>query len=332
MQTELPDTRHTATQRVAGAVLAAVGGLGLAVQGRVNGQLGHLLGDGIVAAVISFVTGLVVLVVWVAVLPSTRRGVVRLVRGLRAGRLRWWECFGGVCGGFVVASQGITVPVLGVAVFTVAVVGGMVVSSLFVDRAGIGPAGPQPITGPRVAGAVLAVAAVGLAVSPRLGDPSGLWLAVLPALAGLGLAWQVAVNGLVRRESDNVIVPTLVNFATGFAALLVALAVDLVLRGRPAAPPTQWWLYLGGLLGIVAVVTAVVAVRLVGVLLLGLASVAGQLVGAVVLDAVAPTAGGGLTVQGVAGAAVTMMAVGVAALRLEGWRGDRDHPGRQGDP
>jgi bacterial/archaeal transporter family-2 protein len=332
VQTELPSTQHTAAQRIAGTVMAATGGIGLAVQGRVNGALGHLLGDGVAAAVISFGIGLAVLVVWVAVLPSTRRGVVRLVRGVRAGRLRWWECLGGVCGGFVVASQGITVPTLGVAVFTVAVVGGMVVSSLFVDRAGIGPGGPQPITGPRLAGAVLAVVAVGLAVSPRFGDPAGLWLAVLPAVAGVGIAWQVAVNGLVRRESDNVMVPTLVNFATGLAALLVALAVDLVLRGPPAAPPGGWWLYTGGLLGIVAVVSAVVAVRLIGVLMLGLASVAGQLTGAVVLDAVAPAPGSGLTAQGVAGAAVTMMAVGVAALRLEGWRRDRDDPGRQGDP
>jgi transporter family-2 protein len=196
----------------------------------------------------------------------------------------------------------------------VAVVSGNVASSLLVDRAGIGPAGPQPVTVPRAAGAVLAVLAVLVAVSDRLGHPSGLWLAVLPALAGIGLAWQVAVNGLVRREADNVIVPTLVNFLAGTGVLLVAFAVDLAVRGAPAAPPGQWWLYLGGPLGIGAVLTAVTAVRFVGVLVLGLGSVAGQLIGAVLLDLIVPAPGSALTVAGVTGAAITMVAVGIASI------------------
>jgi transporter family-2 protein len=304
-----------ATQRAAGAALAALGGVCLAVQGRVNGQLGHLLDDGVFAALISFGVGLVPLLVTVAALPATRRAVARLVGSVRSGRLRWWECLGGMCGGFVVAAQGITVAMLGVAVFTVAVVSSNVVSGLVVDRKGIGPGGPQPVTTARAAGAVLAVVAVLVAVSSRFGHPSGLWLAALPALAGIGLAWQVAVNGLVRRESGNVVVPTLVNFLAGTAVLIVAVAVDLLVRGAPKDLPGPWWLYLGGPLGIGAVLTAVTAVRFVGVLVLGLASIAGQLVGAVLLDLIVPAPGAGLTVAGVAGAAITMVAVGVAAVR-----------------
>ena len=308
------DLAMSTVPRIAGALLAGLGGVGLAVQGRVNGQLGHVLGDGVFAAVISFGVGLALLIPAVALFPASRRGVGRLVRAVRTRRLRWWECLGGTCGGFVVAAQGITVALLGVAVFTVAVVAGNVVSGLFVDRAGIGPGGPRPITPARATGAALAVAAVLVAVSDRLGDPSGLWLAVLPALAGLGLAWQVAVNGLVRREAGEVLVPTTVNFGTGMLALLVALAVDLVLRGPPPALPGQWWLYIGGALGTFAVSTAVFAVRLIGVLVLSLASVAGQLVGAVGLDLVVPTAGG-LSVVSVVGATITMVAVAIAALR-----------------
>jgi transporter family-2 protein len=304
-------------QQVAGALLAALGGVGLAVQGRINGQLGHVLHDGVFAGLVSFGVGLVVLVTVVVLTPSMRRGVARLAAGVRARRIRWWECLGGVCGALVVASQGITIASLGVAVFTIAVVGGNITSSLFVDRAGIGPAGPQAVTPTRAAGAALAVVAVLVSVSNKLGNPSGLWLAVLQAVAGVGLAWQAAVNGLVRREADGVVVPTMVNFGTGATALLLACVVDVTIRGWPAALPGQWWLYLGGLLGIVAVVTAVIAVRLVGVLLLGLASVAGQLIGALGVDLVAPTAGGGLSVGSVLGAVITAVAVGVAALRFD---------------
>lgn len=301
-------------RRVVGAAVAAFGGVCLAVQGRVNGQLGHVLHDGVIAALISFGIGLVLLVSVVSVIPATRRGTARLIDGLRAGRLRWWQCLGGACGAYVIAAQGITVATLGVAVFTVAVVSGMVASGLVVDRLGVGPGGPRPITAPRALAAALAVVAVLVAVSNKLGNPAGLWLAVLPASAGVGIAWQTAVNGLVRLEANDVVVPTMVNFLIGTVALITAGAIDVALRGMPAPLPGHWWLYIGGVLGIGAIMTAVFAVRLIGVLLLSLASVAGQLVGAVGLDIVVPTAGG-LSVVSVIGATITMVAVAVAGLR-----------------
>ena len=304
----------TRTQRVAGAALAAIGGICLAVQGRINGQLGHQLHDGVFAALISTGLGLVVLVGAVAAVRAARKGGARLMAGLRAGRLRWWQCLGGVSGAYIIAAQGITITSLGVAVFTVAVVAGMVASGLAVDRAGLGPGDPRPVTAPRAFAAVLAVVAVLVAVSNKFGNPAGLWLAILPATAGVGIAWQTAVNGLVRRESGDVVLATMVNFLTATVALVLACGVDVALRGWPAPLPGQWWLYIGGGLGTLAVSTAVFAVRLIGVLVLSLASVAGQLIGAIGLDVVVPTAGG-LSIVSVAGAAITMVAVAVAGLR-----------------
>ncbi|MGH3761236.1 DMT family transporter [Actinophytocola sp.] len=304
--------------RAAGAALAAVGGVTLAVQGRINGQLGHVMHNGLFAALISFGIGTTLLAAAVAATPSARTGLVRLRNSVRAGRLRAWQCLGGTCGAFLVTCQGVTVATLGVAVFTVAVVGGQVVASLAVDRAGLGPGAAQPITLPRAAGAFLAVVAVVVAVSDHDAiEAGGLWWALLPAVAGLGLAWQLAVNGLVRVESNHVVVPTFVNFTVGTAALVLAAVVDVVARGLPAAPPGEWWYYIGGPLGVVTILTAVAAVRFTGVLLLGLASVAGQLIGAVLLDVVVPT-GGGLTATSVIGTAITMVAVGVAAIRRGG--------------
>lgn len=302
---------------MAGAALAAVGGVTLAVQGRVNGQLGHLIGDGVFAALFSFGIGAVLLVVAVAVTPSARAGLLRLRTSVRGGRLRVWQCLGGACGAWMVTTQGLTVSILGVAVFTVAAVAGQVVASLWVDRRGIGPGAAQPVTPLRAAGAAIAVVAVVVAVSGHgsSGAPGGLWWALLPATAGLGLAWQLAVNGLVRAASANVVVPTMVNFSVGTLVLVLAASVDALVRGLPEPPPGDWWLYLGGPLGIVTVLTAVTAVRFTGVLVLGLGSVAGQLAGAVLLDAVVPTAGGGLSAASVIGAALTMVAVVVATVR-----------------
>jgi bacterial/archaeal transporter family-2 protein len=307
----------SARLRAAGSALAALGGVALAVQGRINGQLGDQLHDGVFAALISFSVGSVLLLMALPILPAARAGVGRLREAVRTRALRPWQLFGGACGAVVVAAQGFTVPILGVAVFTVSVVAGQIVCSLPVDRAGLGPGDPQPITLPRAVGALLAVIAVIVSVSDH-GDitaSGGLWWAVLPAVAGLGLAWQTAVNGQVREAAANVVVPTVVNFLVGTTVLVLAAVVDVIVRGWPATPPGQWWLYVGGALGICSIVTAVTAVRMIGVLLLGMSSVAGQLLGALALDVFVPTAGG-VTVTSVIGIAVTMVAVGIAAIRV----------------
>ncbi|MFI2268018.1 DMT family transporter [Micromonospora aurantiaca (nom. illeg.)] len=309
-----PPTLSTG-RRVAGVGLATASGVMVAVQSRINGELGVRLADGIAAAVVSFGVGLLILLVLVPATPGGRRGLAALRGALRAGTLRPWQCLGGVCGAFLVATQGLTIGALGVAVFTVAVVAGQSGSSLLVDRAGIGPAGRQPVTPNRLIGAVLTVLAVLLAVGDRLGDPDALALALLPLAAGVGIAWQQAVNGRVRAAAGSAMTATLVNFTVGTAALLVTLAVDLVVRGRPAgAFPDEPWLYLGGPLGIVFIALAAALVRFTGVLLLGLATIAGQIVGAVLLDLVLPTAASHPGLDTLLGAALTMVAVLVAAF------------------
>lgn len=306
-------------RRWLGAVLSVAGGVVLAVQGRINGQLGNRLHDGVLAALISFGGGFVVLLVGVRCVPRAWAGLARLRAELRGGSIRWDQCVGGLSGAFLVTTQGVTITTIGVAVFTVAVVGGQVASGLFVDRAGLGPGAPVPITPTRAAGSALALVAVVVAVSGKFAQPAALWPAVLPAIAGVALAWQLAVNGRVRTAAGNVSVPTLVNFGVGTAFLAFAATVDVLVRDRPAAGPTSWWMYVGGLLGIGVIMSTVVAVRLVGVLLLGLCSVAGQLIGAVLLDAFVPAEGDHLGVPTIVGTAITLVAVGVAAL-----------PGRRG--
>lgn len=300
--------------RVVGAGVAFAGGLFLAVQARINGGLGHVLRDGFLAALVSFGGGLALLLALVPTAAAGRAGLARLRSALRRGEIRWWHCTGGACGAFLVSAQGLTIASLGVAAFTVSVVGAQVISSLLVDRAGLGPARAQPFTWSRVTGAVAAVVAVGVAVSTEFGQPASLWPALLPAAAGAGLGWQQAANGLVREAARSTRVTTLVNFATGTAVLVAVAAVDVAVRGLPTAAPSSPWSYVGGALGVVAIATAVVAVRWSGVLLVGMGQVAGQLVGALAVDVVAPAGGGRLTAATVVGTVLTLLAVGVAAL------------------
>jgi bacterial/archaeal transporter family-2 protein len=138
---------------------------------------------------------------------------------------------------------------------------------------------------------------------------------VLPLVAGLGIAWQQAVNGHVRVVSGSAMVAGLLNFCTGTAVLLAAFAVSVALGGLPDhLPRGPWWLYVGGTLGIVFIALGAAVVRYTGVLLLGLGMIAGQVTGALLLDEILPGAAGRPGWNTVLGAALTLVAVAVAVV------------------
>jgi transporter family-2 protein len=308
------------------AVGAAVSaGVALAVQARLNGEVGARLGDGIAAGLISSAIGMTVLLALVPTLPAGRRGLGLIRSALRTGGLRWWHCLGGVSGALFVASQGISVGALGVAVFTVAVVGGTAAGSLGVDRMGMGPSGRHPISATRVGGALICVLAVVVAVHDRLGRPGTLALVVLPVLAGAAIAVQSALNGRVGAAAGSPWPAALVNALVAGSSLAAALLVELFVRGFPNGRlPAEPWLYAAGFIGIPVIAVATLVVRYVGVLVFGLASVSGQLVGAVILDLVTP--GPRPSVATWIGTAITLAAVVIAARPPRGVRASARTP------
>ncbi|GAA1244855.1 DMT family transporter [Prauserella halophila] len=322
--TQTASTPTSTIRKLWGVVLAVSAGFGMSVQARINGQLGLELGDSALAAVISFGGGLLLLLCWLAVSRPMRAGTRAAVAALRSGRLRPWHFLGGIAGGTYVLGQSLTVSLIGVALFTVGVVAGQTVSGLFVDRFGLGPSGKEPTTVLRVAGAVMTVAAVAGAVAGDVAgqaDPARIALLILPFVAGAGMAVQQAFNGHVGAASGSSLTAALVNFTTGTAMLVLASLVSLALHGAPAALPGNPVLYLGGLVGIVFIAVASFVVSWIGVLLLGLSTVAGQLLGSMLLDAFLPTEGNGLTTSTVVACGVALLAIGVASL------GGRKRPG-----
>jgi len=272
---------------VSGAILV---GVLTALQARVNGQLGVRIGDGFVAAVISFGSGLIALVVLCAAIPSGRRGLRALVEGTRGRTIPPWMLAGGLAGALTVATQGLAVAVIGVSLFTVGVVAGQTINGLVLDRIGYGPAGVVAVTVRRVAGGALALVAVGISVQDGVLERIPLWMLLLPFLAGVGIAWQQATNGRLRQRVGTPLVATFVNFAGGTIILAIAAAIHVGLVGPPAELPGEAWLYLGGIVGVVYIFLSAALVAQTGVLLLGLGAVVGQLAMAFALDAVWPAA------------------------------------------
>ena len=306
--------RAASAPRVLAVLGAVLVGVLTASQSRVNSALALEIGDGYLASVISFGSGLVILLIVLAFWRPGRDGVAWLVVAVRSRRTPWWYLFGGFAGALFVLSQGLTGSLLGVALFTIAVVCGQTLSGLVVDRLGMGSVAPAAITITRLLGSLLALVAVGWAVSSQIRSDIAIWVFVLPLLAGIGIGWQQAVNGQVRVAAGSALTATLVNFVAGTTALAVAAIVHVSIVGWPEALPGTPWLYLGGLLGAIFIGLGVVVVRHTGVLLLGLGAIAGQLLMSLALDFLAPVAGRGVEWTTVLGTALTLTAVLIAAI------------------
>ncbi len=313
-----------ATLVAVAATIAA--GVGVATQSRINGELGQALDDGYTAAIISFGSGWLILLTILAFSPKGRAGLRRVSVEVRDGRLAWWVLLGGLAGGYFVLAQGLVAGLLGVAIFTIAIVTGQTVTGLIIDATGFAGVRRTAIAPARLIGAALTVAAVAVAVIPRLGTSDFAVAAVLlPLFAGVAVAFQQGLNGRVRAESQSALAATTINFTVGTAALALAAIVHLAVAGLPEALPSNPVLYLGGAVGAIFIAIQTVTVGRIGVLVLGLCLVAGQLAASLVFDVVAPL-GPTSTSATVIAVVLAFAGVLVASIRWSRARGGATAP------
>ncbi len=267
-----------------GMLAAVMVGALTAIQSRINGNLGTRIENGIVAGFISFSSGLIALIFITVLTKSGRAGAQRLFTGVRDRRIPWYLLTGGLAGAFSVTTQGLTVGIIGVALFTVGIVAGQAVTGLIIDRIGYGPAGAVAVTIGRASGAALALASVGVALTGDLLQQTPWWILFMPFGVGVGIAYQQATNGRLGMLVGNPMTATLMNFIAGTTVLTIAAIISVSIMGPTKPWPTEPWLYIGGVMGVVYIFVAAAVVHQIGVLLLGLASVVGQLATSVVID------------------------------------------------
>ncbi|MDX3852367.1 DMT family transporter [Streptomyces sp. AK02-01A] len=311
------DTRSSS--RPLAISLAVVIGLLIPVQARINGELSTRLDDGIAAAALSFTGGLLIMSVAAVFAPGLRRGLRELVTATRSGRLPRRYLAAGILGSSLALAQSTTALIVGVAVFTVAAIAGQTLSGLIVDSIGYGGGVRRRPGWQRLAGAGLILIAAVVAALPQLTGASSLLGVVLPALAplvaGFLLGFQQAMNGVSGAVTGSPLAATWANFFVGALFLSAVWAVKALFTSAPGAMPADWWVYLGGICGVLFIGASAVLVRKIGVLLLGMGSIAGQLVGSTLLDLVLPSAGSGLSLLTVVGAGLTLIAVATASLQ-----------------
>jgi transporter family-2 protein len=142
-----------------------------------------------------------------------------------------------------------------------------------------------------------------------------LWFMLLPFSAGIGASWQQAMNGRVRTAAASAVAATVANFAVGTSVLVAVMLVHAASVGWPDALPSEWWLYTGGAIGCVFIALQAALVRRVGVLLLALGLVAGQLTAALALDVFLPATGRPVGIATIGGTVLALVAVALASIR-----------------
>lgn len=284
------------------------------LQARVNAELGFITGDGLLSAFLSITSGFVILLTVVAFSPKARKALGLVPVLLKTKKLAWWHLLGGASGAFYAVAQTTTGILLGVALFSVAIVSGQTLSSALADRYGIGPSGIHRLTPPRIIGTILVLVAVIVSVGGQINASFSVWVALVPFIAGFMFGLQLAVNGRVRQETSSVAASTFINFGVAAVLLLVLVAVKSIFIPLTSELPGDLWLYTGGVLGSVFIAGSAFVVARIGVLVLGVSVVAGQLMGATVIDLIAPSPLHPLTVSTIAGVILAIVAVAISSI------------------
>jgi len=298
-------------------LLAALSGILISFQARANGELSLRLDNGLQAAFISFSSGLLLIAVISMFNPSIKNGARKLRAAVAAKEIAPWTLFAGALGGAFVAVQTQIVPLIGVAIYSVASIAGQSATSLLVDRIGFTGGGKKPISLRRIAAAVVTVLAVLVSVFDRIDARNLSLIAVaLAGLAGAIVGVQRALNGLINEHSGQSFTTSLLNFIMGSSALGIALLIAVAIGKVEfvALPAGPWWIYMGGTIGVIYIAFTSTIVQHLGVLTFTLFSTGGQLIGALFIDIYSPTEGVSVSAYLVSGIVMTFLGVLVGGV------------------
>ena len=291
-------------------ILAFVGGIAATLQAGVSGQLARELNDGIMAALISNIGGTLFTGLFL-LNPEVRKKGKKLFQDVVSGKFAKWQLLGGVAGAIYISTASSTVSIIGTGLFTVVLVASQNMSGIVVDRFGLSSGSRKKITPKRSIAAVIGIAAVLLSVSDFQGKI--LWIPIAAVvMAGLAVTVQYSLNGRVTKAANSQ-VSTFINFPMSLITVSLTLIVMNLFGKNWNTWPNQWWLYTAGFLGAVVVFLAAATIRTLGVLLFGLASVAGQLITSIALDVILPNANINVGWALISGAGLMLLAVYLAS-------------------
>jgi transporter family-2 protein len=270
------------------------------------------MGDSLEAAFVSFSSGLVFVSLIALFRKDVRLGFKEILSAVSAKKIAKWRLGAGVLGASFVAMQTHVVPIAGVALFTVASLAGQTAISLWVDHVGLIGSGKTLITKRRIIAAVITVIAVVVSAWDRFSQSDFSIAAIFLAIvAGGWVGVQRALNGQINSYAKKSFATSLLNFSTGTSFLFLLLALRSIFTDHSIMNFSSgpWWMFIGGSIGVVYIAFSALAVQYLGVLEFTLFSVGGMLVGSLLIDFIAPTAGTSISGYLISGIFLTYLGV-----------------------
>lgn len=134
--------------------LALAGGMAVPTQFAVNSQLRDAVGGPVIASVVSFIVGAVVLTVAAVAVSRAIPEIGEMASS------PWWVWTSGVLGSVYILASVILTPRLGAATTVGLFLAGQVVASIVIDHFGLLGVATQHVTLPRILGVLLVLAGV----------------------------------------------------------------------------------------------------------------------------------------------------------------------------
>ncbi len=265
-------------------VLVCLIGMATPVQTAVNAQLQTRLDSSLAASFVSFVIGtLVLLALNIASLSS-------IVAGM--SDIPWYAWMGGVFGFAALTSFIILFPRIGGIQTVLLPILGQIAMSMVIDTTGIFGAEVKAMSPMRLAGTLVVVAGAVMVVL-RKGESGGekhgsrLFWQALGIIAGALLAAQSAVNGTLGVCLHSPVQAAFVSFFISTVILLaLVLAIKTDRRSLRKLFPLRGplWIWIGGAIGVVIVIGYAAFAPILGIGLLSVVSILGQLGASVMID------------------------------------------------
>mmetsp|Transcript_6880 Transcript_6880/g.13708 ORF Transcript_6880/g.13708 Transcript_6880/m.13708 type:complete len:374 (-) Transcript_6880:202-1323(-) len=309
--------------KLACVLLALCAGACLATQSAMNGALKVPLDSGLMASMISFVVGVATLLL---IVPFSLWQKPR-DQGPNPRPLYWWLwCAGGLIGVYYVVSATFLGPKLGFGLFFASVIAGQLICSILVDHFAFLDLTKKPATVWRIgsmlvvfAGAIMAIVDKIDAGQVDVGRTVG--YVIVSFIAGCGMTIQAPINSAFTIRRGTLPHRTaLLSFSVGTVMVILIWGVSVGVIGgglsQVHTDETVWWMYLGGVLGVVYVVAAIALAPILGIAWFFIAVIAGQLLMSLFIDSFGLFNSTKIRISALRIVGVVLVFVGAASFRL----------------
>ena len=278
-------------------LLGILMGLGLPLQTGINARLTHILGSPYNASFVSFIIAFIFLLLLVFITEQN----YSISFGELAGEPLWiW--MGGVCGVIFLTGNIVLFARLGGVQTVIFPVLGQILMGLIIDNFGLFYAPQTDLTLLRVLGAILVLLGVINVVMAKktpdnnlLNKPKRqhtlLWQ-IFGIIAGMLSTVQTAVNGHLGIILASPVKAAVISFIIGIALLAVICVIILLQRKTVSALRIEprrrenypWWIWLGGILGGLFVLTNAYLSNIIGTGMTIIAILIGSTSGGLIID------------------------------------------------